>query len=452
MENLKAGAAKVCINPPEHMLPAPNTAFHFEYYHVQDDIFVRTLALESGDRTALFVVIEVNDMGRTEEMKKAVSERCGLEKELIFFTVTHTHETPAIDYTHYKQLDEQKKSKTGDMYTGYEFSEPKKDGVVERVIAYGDFVIERVVECAQLAIGSMRDARLGCGEGKSFINVNRSCLFENGAYYDGVNFEGPSDKTLLVMKVTDLEGRLIAVLANYAVHGTLCFNQKGRNIDDIVISGDLPGMTSAYIEERFKDDGAVCLWTSGAAGDQVPFNNYLTARRNHNGTPGAPSAIGPAIWDICRSTAEIHAVDIIKVIKKTFTPWRELKFYGEERSVVTAAQKEVGFVRSLDDIVIEENGTVEIKIKLMTVGDMAFLGINGEISCPIGMRLRESSPYPYTFVIPHTAERVEYLPTKEEYNMRSTRFFSTIVKDGITEQLIKPEFSEMLENSLKCCG
>ena len=444
MNDLRAGAAKLCITPPESMMPAYNTAFHIEYKYVQDDIYVRTLVLESGGRRALFVVIEVNDMGRTEAFKDALQAAFGFERELIFCTVTHTHETPAIDYTHYKEDAGDPKQAQNE----FRYREGRKEGVVERVIRYGDYVIERTVECARMAIDSMREARVGCGTGASYINVNRSVKYENGRYYSGVNFEGPSDKTLLVMKVVDREGRLIAALANYAVHGSVCFFQKGPGMDDIAISGDLPGMASAYVEERYRDDGAVCLWTSGAAGDQIPFVSHLTARFEHDGTPGKPAPVGDVIWDICRSTAEMHAVDIIKVLKRTFTPWQSLRFFGASDSVTTARQKEIPMGTDPAKVTVEEDGTVEIKLRVMTVGDMAFLGINGEISSPIGVRLRELSPYPHTFVIPHTAERVEYLPTKQEYDERSTRFFASIVKDGVTEQLVRPLYMRMLEASL----
>lgn len=429
MQDLKAGAAKVCITPTGDLLPAYNTAFHIEYRYVHDDIFARTLVLESSGKRALFVVLDINDMGRSDDMKNAISAACGIDKELIFCTVTHTHETPAIDHTHYK--------------------EPREPGVVERVIRYGDYVIEKAVECAKLAVSSMTDAAVGYGEGKSYININRNLEYEDGINRDGPNFAGPSDKTLAIMKVTDMQGRLIAVLSNYAVHGTVCFMQKGPDVDDIVISGDLPGMTAAYIEERYKNEGTVCLWTSGAAGDQVPYISYCTGVWNHDGTQGRPMEIGPGIWNICSGIAQLHAVDIIKVIKRTLAAERELKFFAEERTITTAAQKEVGRVNKLEDIVIEENGTVDIKISVLTAGDMAFLGINGELSCPIGMRLKEMSPYAHTFVIPHTAERVEYLPTKEEYDKRSSRFYGTIVKDGLTEALVTPAFREMLEASLR---
>ena len=59
---------------------------------------------------------------------------------------------------------------------------------------------------------------------------------------------------------------------NYAVHGVIT-----GNLD--MISGDIPGAASRYVEESLGDD-AVALWTSGAAGDQNPiyFNQTYELR------------------------------------------------------------------------------------------------------------------------------------------------------------------------------
>jgi len=75
-----------------------------------------------------------------------------------------------------------------------------------------------------------------------------------------------------------LSGDPIAVYANYAVHGVVMYlahTQDGH----IQITGDLPGATSNYVEDRLENN-MVALWTSGAAGDQNPLFTLLddTAR------------------------------------------------------------------------------------------------------------------------------------------------------------------------------
>ena len=41
---------------------------------------------------------------------------------------------------------------------------------------------------------------------------------------------------------------------------------------NVLISGDIPGATSRFVEESY-DDKVIVAWTSGAAGDQAPLYN-----------------------------------------------------------------------------------------------------------------------------------------------------------------------------------
>jgi hypothetical protein len=53
------------------------------------------------------------------------------------------------------------------------------------------------------------------------------------------------------------------VYYNYAVHAVIA-----GQLDQV--SGDIPGAASTYIEDS-PDDGAVAVWSTGAAGDQNPI-------------------------------------------------------------------------------------------------------------------------------------------------------------------------------------
>lgn len=76
--------------------------------------------------------------------------------------------------------------------------------------------------------------------------------------------DGPSDKTVAVVKFETLSGSPIAILVNYAVHGT------GMGQENYEITADVPGATSRYVEQYYGDQ-VVVPWTSGAAGDQCPI-------------------------------------------------------------------------------------------------------------------------------------------------------------------------------------
>jgi hypothetical protein len=49
------------------------------------------------------------------------------------------------------------------------------------------------------------------------------------------------------------------------------------------------------------------------------------------------------------------------------------------------------------------------------VGDVAFVGLGGEVFHEIGSAIKAASPFRHTFVITHCNGAAGYLPTKEAY-------------------------------------
>ena len=122
---------------------------------------------------------------------------------------------------------------------------------------------EKIFESARQAKARLA-ARVGYGTGVSYININRNIIDpKTRRWWEGPNYEGPSDKTVAVMTFEDLRGQPIAVYYNYAMHAVM-LGQLDK------VSGDVPGAASKYIEEAF-DDKIVAVWSTGAAGDQNPI-------------------------------------------------------------------------------------------------------------------------------------------------------------------------------------
>ena len=69
-----------------------------------------------------------------------------------------------------------------------------------------------------------------------------------------------------------MDNKPIAVYYNYAMHAV-----AAGQLD--MISGDVPGTTSKYIEDTF-DNEIIAVWSTGASGDQNPiyFNQTYELR------------------------------------------------------------------------------------------------------------------------------------------------------------------------------
>jgi hypothetical protein len=151
-------------------------------------------------------------------------------------TATHTHSVPFV------------------------FPQPKPDPEADRLRqAYADKVFQSV----KMAKEELQPAAISFGTGVSYINVQRDIIDRTThRWWEGANYDGLSDKTVAVIRLESLNHDLIAIYYNYGMHAVIT-----GTLD--LVSGDVPGATSRYIESHFNDK-TVALWSEGAAGDQNP--------------------------------------------------------------------------------------------------------------------------------------------------------------------------------------
>jgi neutral ceramidase len=120
----------------------------------------------------------------------------------------------------------------------------------------------QLVDLVGNAIASQVPASLSFAQGRASFAVNR----RNNRAADVPQLRstgkliGPVDHSVPVLKVTDSEGSLRAVLFGYACHNTVMSFYE--------TSGDYAGFAQQYIEEKHPE--AVAMFVMGAGGDQNP--------------------------------------------------------------------------------------------------------------------------------------------------------------------------------------
>jgi hypothetical protein len=120
---------------------------------------------------------------------------------------------------------------------------------------YDPALYEELVEKLQKAVdgarAAKRPARLAFGRGQApEFNRNRRVK------------DGPTDPELQVLVVVDELSRPLAIVANYAAHGTVLSE------NNYLVSGDWQGAFQRTLEARFPT--AVAMYTNGAEGDLAP--------------------------------------------------------------------------------------------------------------------------------------------------------------------------------------
>ena len=107
---------------------------------------------------------------------------------------------------------------------------------------YLQFVKSTLISGIKQARSQLAPARVAVGIGMARANINRRARDLDGTISLGLNPDGPVDRQIGIIRLERREGSLIALIANYAMHGTVL---GGRFLQ---ISGDGPGVVTSVHE------------------------------------------------------------------------------------------------------------------------------------------------------------------------------------------------------------
>src|SRR5437588_1947850 len=239
---LKAGAGRVDITPDTNAIPRPYTS-------ILDHLYARAIYLENGHDRAVLLNADVGAISTaiTDKVAGEISRQLNVPVTNILISATHDHSA---------------------IFGGPRPTSGASPTPNQPAEAFEKKLVSGLIQAAVQAHDRMQPAKIGYGTGSLHLNVNRDAIDEHTRLWaQQPNLEYPSDKMLVVIKIESLNGELIAVYMNYAMHANSLFL-------DGKVSGDFPGEAERYIEHTYNEK-TVALWTSGAAGDQNPL--YLRA-------------------------------------------------------------------------------------------------------------------------------------------------------------------------------
>ena len=233
---------------------------------------------------------------------------------------------------------------------------------------------------------------------------------------------GPIDPEVPVIAVQTLEGKPIAVLANYSLHYV-----GGTNKGDI--SADYFGMFAARIGDMVGADaygsGFVGFMTNGTSGD---INNI-----NFGGS--SPKPMKP--YEKMAIVANTVAAEVFKVYQNiTYQDWVPLAEVQKEISL-GVRKPDAKELKRAKSILAEANGQNLVKreemyaretllindfpdekqliLQAIQIGDLAITAVPCEIFVEIGLEIKEKSPFEQTFSISLANGYNGYLPTPKHH-------------------------------------
>lgn len=221
-----------------------------------------------------------DDVGK---LRNLLLKRCNLQPHQLILHPSHSHSAPRLARQHADRPG-------GHLIIPYLESLPS---------LYSGLIDE--------ARESVREATLTWAYGKCALAFNRDSI-DAASDRDicGINVEQKADDTLLVGRITDRSGSIIATIVNYACHPV---SMGGGNR---LISPDYPGALREVVERE--TGGAKCLFLHGASGD-------LTPRRSYEAVPEAADQNGREV-----------GYAALSVLAGMVPPGQELDYQGIEES------------------------------------------------------------------------------------------------------------------------
>jgi neutral/alkaline ceramidase-like enzyme len=364
----RAAAVKVDITPqsPQWLMgynARQSTGVHDRIYH-------RVLVLEADG--APFVLVASDLCLFSPEVYDEAARALGVPRTQFWWSVTHTHAAPEVGAPGmYKAL------------LG------RSDHEWDR--GYAAFVRDALVRAVGEARGKLAPARIAFGQGIAMANINRRAKDVDGQVSLGLNPDGPADRQLGLIRLERADGSPIALVANYAIHGTV---MNGQNL---LISGDAPGTVSAYLEQKL---GTTVLFINGAAGNLAPiYSVYPDAKSGHL------SQFNVLLGD-----------RILAALKSMGPPVEGVSMWAGEKTVATPQREGLAWPEELAAYAAEgPRPMVRLPVRFLRINDTLIWAAPVELFCEIAMAVRNSSPFTHTFYFGYTNGWFGYLPTAEAF-------------------------------------
>jgi hypothetical protein len=427
-----------------------------------------TPGAEPGDALQIVLALDHCVLGAVEheQLLSQIAKATGQPREALLVVFSHTH---------------------GAGLMGLErTSLPGGELIPDYLRRMGECSAELVKE----ALASLAPADIVYGTGRCNLAANRD-FFDaaTNQFVCGFNPAAPADDTVLVARVTERDGRLLATMVNYACHPTTLA------WDNTLISPDYIGALREVIE---RETGGPCLFLQGASGELGPVEGYVgdPGVADRNGRQLAHAALstltalpaagtrfrytGPVVsgatlgawaheplagkelaaqarWRLWRwreplpyRSGRPNAAQVESELRQCQADEQAARWAGDSSRASECramAERKTRMLHRLSQLPPGE--TFPLQVMLWRIGDAFWLGVQGEFYSVFQTELRRRFPGAPIVLATIAADwGASYLPPRETYGKGIYQETIAVVAPGGLEQVLE-SVARRIERSLK---
>ncbi len=374
---LKASVTRADITPPKGLELAGYPHYPRNNEGAHDPLLATCMYISNGEKEIAMVSLDLLFVSKkhVRAVREKVSEKCGLNKNSLMISCTHTHSGPWAS----GRLDIES------LEAGKE--QPKE---------YVDFLINTITDIVCEAKETAFDAY--------FASNVEVCGAESGVGGNRRLPGGPHDPLVSVMAIKDKEDKVRGIFTNYTLHPT--FIHEWSN----VCTADYPYYLRLELEESF--DGALAAFTQGASGNQS--SRYYRQGESYDEAERVGRVLGKAAKKALEKAEWKDSLEIKVASNETEVPVRNFGTEEELRAQVAhdeAIYKELyakyGDSKNRDEYYLWQNANLKLlgsedqlgyilmmkkgtkiecledevpaEIQVFSLGDTCVVGLQGEV-------------------------------------------------------------------------
>ena len=401
----RAGAAQVDIGPESFPVRVNAMFTERSADRVEDTLYAKSIALDDGRQRILFCVVDTCMIARDliDEAKQMTSEATGVPTDHMLVSASHTHSAPSAMGCLGSRMD-----------PGYAAMLPAK---ISSAMVHA---FERL-EPARIGWAQMDDwdhtfnRRWVRRPDRVFAdpfgvpNV-RAHMHPGHESPDAVGPSGPVDPELSALALQSLDGRPLALLANYSMH----------YYGSPLLSSDYFGRFAGYVGEFLEaDEDFVAIMSQGTSGDLM-WMDYGSPRKDI-GYDAYAREIADEVTGLVKNldwkaTAPLGmAQDTLKLSYRTPSPerldWSKQKAAEFEGRLPQSLPE----IYALESIYLHEKQETELILQALRIGDLGVTAIPNEVYALTGLKLKKQSPFASTFNIELANGAEGYIPPTEQH-------------------------------------
>jgi hypothetical protein len=359
---------------------------------IHDDLTVTAAAFCYGNERLIFLsaTIAVLENSLADEIRARIGRSCGIPPAKIIVAATHTHSGPITQ---------------------------SLDGWGKRDEEYCEgILVPACIKAAKKAQAALQPVRLGIGEKRSLVGVNRRELFRDGTVGLGQNPWGTYDPYMTILAFKDMKGKPYCNMVHYSAHCTAA----GMNVE---ITRDWAGV---MIDRLEAESGALTFFCNGAIGDTGPrlSNGKTTGDISHVMETGARAALDAVeVWrtikdhrdtdlSVTEGTVVIPYAPLVPLdtVRQMLSRYKEPPTVNLDCTIYTTLKR----IEALYAEGKTDTGDFTFSQTQFRIGPAVIVPSPFEIFSEIALRLRAYSPFRYTLSLTNANGGLGYLPSQDQ--------------------------------------